>query len=108
MECLNSEQTGSYNGLPQAVYQCLSLSTRVCSNFKENPCKVWEITRPLRFFSAFKTSKENCLKQILKTKDVKNIHYNEHIRSYSFRIETLVFFTKFNSSYFYFETPDSI
>lgn len=62
----------------------------------------------LRFFSAFKTSKENCLKQILKTKDVKNIHYNEHILSYSFRIETLVFFTNFNSSYFYFETLDSI
>lgn len=40
-------------------------------------------------------------------KDVKNIHNNEHIRSYSFKTETLVFFTKFNSSYFYFETPDS-
>lgn len=40
-------------------------------------------------------------------KDVKNIHYNEHIRSYSFQTETLVFFTKFNYRYFYFETPES-
>lgn len=38
---------------------------------------------------------------------MKNIHYNEHILSYSFQTETLVFFTKFHSSYFYFKTPDS-